>query len=134
MIRLTWNDFDQAVDRIASYCAAAPLTGVYGFPRGGLPLAVALSHRLGAPMVPAPSAPGTLIVDDIHDTGRTLAPLLRPEPPATPSPLIWVWVTREIAPRGYSAVWAGIGEEWVTFPWEDATKAEEDMHDYRSRR
>lgn len=134
MIRLTWNEFDQAVDRIASYCAAAPLTGVYGFPRGGLPLAVALSHRLGAPLVSAPSAPGTLIVDDIHDTGRTLAPLLRPEPPATPSPLIWVWVTREIVPRGYSAVWAGIGEEWVVFPWEDWAQAEQDRQDYEARR
>lgn len=134
MIRLTWNDFDQAVDLIAGYCAAIPVTGVYGFPRGGMPLAVALSHRLGVPLVPGPTAPGTLIVDDIHDTGRTLAPLLRPEPPTTPRPLVWVWVTREIAPRGYGAVWAGIGEDYVLFPWEDATKAEEDMHDYRSRR
>lgn len=134
MIRLTWNDFDQAVDLIAGYCAAAPLTGVYGFPRGGLPLAVALSHRLGAPLVSAPSAPGTLIVDDIHDTGRTLAPLLRPEPPATPSPLIWVWVTREIAPRGYGAVWAGIGEDYVLFPWENPERVDNDRLDYLARR
>ena len=134
MIRLTWNDFDQAVDLIADYCAAIPVTGVYGFPRGGLPLAVALSHRLGVPLVPGATAPGTLIVDDIHDTGRTLAPLLRPEPPGTPSPLIWVWVTRESAPRGYSAVWAGIGEEWVVFPWEDWAQAEQDRQDYEARR
>ena len=134
MIRLTWNDFDQAVDRIATFCAAAPLTGVYGFPRGGLPLAVALSHRLGVPLVTTPAAPGTLIVDDIHDTGQTLAPLLRPEPPATPSPLVWVWVTRESAPRGYSAVWVGIGEEWIVFPWEDPAQADQDQRDYEARR
>jgi len=131
MMRLTWNEFDLAVSHIARACAGQGVTGVYGVPRGGLPLAVALSHHLGAPLVADAAAPGTLVLDDIHDTGRTLAPLLRGE---GPPPLIWVWVTREAAPVGYGAVLTDIGPAWLLFPWEDAAKADQDRLSYEESR
>lgn len=45
--------------------------GVYGFPRGGLCLAVALSHSLELPLLEEPKN-NSLIIDDIYDTGYTL--------------------------------------------------------------
>ena len=132
MIRLTWNEFDQAVDAITAACRDLKLNGVYGVPRGGLPLAVALSHRLNLPLAIVPSDPRVLVVDDICDSGRTLS-YLRNEFGYRLG-RIWVWVTREAAPRDYHAVRAGIGEEWVVFPWEDPAQAEEDRQAYEARR
>ena len=45
--------------------------GIYGVPRGGLPIAVSLSHRLNLQFYMLPSNE-ILVVDDISDTGKTL--------------------------------------------------------------
>lgn len=46
--------------------------GVFGIPAGGLVLATCLHYRLGLPLLLAPTK-NTLIVDDIVDTGKTIA-------------------------------------------------------------
>ena len=45
--------------------------GIYGIPRGGLPIAVCLSHELDLPLLMYPTDK-SLVVDDISDTGKTL--------------------------------------------------------------
>ena len=63
---------------------------IYGPPRGGLPMAVTLSHRLNIPLIKTEAdmfeqygnKQSVLIVDDIADTGKTLEgmkPLMGPE-------------------------------------------------------
>ena len=103
---------------------------VYGPPRGGLPIAVHLSHRLGIPLLagehdlaPAGALNDTrlLIVDDIADTGRSLASLtasldshgvslvtacLFYKPRSIIEPDIWIRRVDD--------------DCWVTFPWERA--------------
>ena len=71
---LSWPQFDQAVQQLASRFAGSAVTGVYGVPRGGLCLAVALSHAIDRPLLSAPE-PSALIVDDVYETGRTLQAL-----------------------------------------------------------
>ena len=66
---LSWAQFDQAVQQLASRYAGSAVTGVYGVPRGGLCLAVALSHAIDRPLLSAPE-PSALIVDDVYETGR----------------------------------------------------------------
>src|SRR5688572_2007073 len=51
---------------------ATRFESVYGFPRGGIPIAVYLSHKLKLRYTPvAEDAAICLVVDDILDTGRT---------------------------------------------------------------
>ena len=47
------------------------MSGIYGIPRGGLCLAVALSHKLNIELLKEPRN-NILIVDDIYDSGETL--------------------------------------------------------------
>ena len=42
----TWEEFDKSVEYIANQCKFLEFSGIYGVPRGGLCLAVALSHKL----------------------------------------------------------------------------------------
>ncbi|NCC41130.1 MAG: phosphoribosyltransferase [Gammaproteobacteria bacterium] len=128
MIRLTWTDFDHAVEQIAAAWSAADLCAVHGIARGGLPLAVAVSHRLGVPLVDAP-APDVLTLDDIHDTGQTLRRLRAECPDLGP---VHVWVTRQTDPAdyGYDAVLTDVGPAWIVFPWEDPVRAEADRLAY----
>lgn len=50
MLRLTWADFDRAVAVLAALVNRTPTRRLYGIPRGGLCLAVALSHATGLPL------------------------------------------------------------------------------------
>ena len=67
---LSWAQFDQAVQQLASRFAGSAVNGVYGVPRGGLCLAVAIRHASDRPLLSAPDT-SSLIVDDFYETGRT---------------------------------------------------------------
>ena len=51
MKQLSWTQFDQAVAVLAERFATGSFAGIYGVPRGGLCLAVALSHSLQKPLL-----------------------------------------------------------------------------------
>lgn len=127
MHHLSWADFDQAVERIVTSCAGCSFAGIHGIPRGGLVLAVALSHRLALPLLPAPQ-PGCLLVDDVYETGRTLAPHRQ-----LADSRVVVWVSK-VEPQWWQAVEVRPTSEWLVFPWEDAAAASADEAAYRASR
>ncbi len=70
----SWDQFDEDIKKIARLVGPKKkrLDSVWGPVRGGLPVAVCLSHALGLKFVFRPRGKKTLIVDDIADTGKTL--------------------------------------------------------------
>ena len=123
---LTWAQFDQAVQLLASRFAKSAVTGVYGVPRGGFCLAVALSHAMDRPMLSSPEQ-SALIVDDVYETGRTLKALKAQVPQAS----FAVWVSKGCTDWWTAAVVAE-SSEWVVFPWENLEQARADEHAYRA--
>lgn len=111
--KYTWNQFDKDAKKIASILqkSGRKFDGVYGPVRGGLPLAVVLSHALNIPMFEIPKTKNTLIVDDIADTGKTLKKYSKthfiatifyhPQSMFVPS----IWLRKK-------------GKDWILFPWE----------------
>lgn len=127
MRHLSWNDFDQAVDQITTSCSDRSFRGIHGIPRGGLVLAVALSHRLDLPLLATPQ-PGCLVVDDVYETGQTLAPHRHLE-----DARLVVWVSKS-EPQWWHAVEVTPSSEWLVFPWESAAAANADEAAYRASR
>lgn len=72
---VTWHDVEKFVWWLTCRVRKFELnpTGVYGPPRGGLTLAVMLSHSLDVPYLTEP-VKDCLWVDDIVDTGKALHP------------------------------------------------------------
>jgi hypoxanthine phosphoribosyltransferase len=125
---ISYGEYGLLMDELASRLTGN-YTAVYGPPRGGLPIAVHLSHHLGIPlavtcqelfdMLDAVESPHALIVDDIADTGRSLAELIelfrRIDIPLT---------TAVLFRKQRSVVTPGIwlrevsNSSWVVFPWE----------------
>ena len=68
---VTWQDVELYVEKVCQKYQHMHLAGVYGIPRGGLILAVMISHKLGIPMLISP-VENSLIVDDICDSGESL--------------------------------------------------------------
>ena len=125
---LSWLDFDLAVQSLVEQLSSASFTGVYGVPRGGLCLAVALSHALERPLLAEPK-PDALIVDDVYETGRTLEALHARFPTAR----CVVWVSKS-PPQWWDAVVVTDSSEWLLFPWANAALASADEQTYRRSR
>ena len=125
---LSWVEFDQAVQSLVEQLSSASFAGVYGVPRGGLCLAVALSHGLKRPLLAEPQ-PDALIVDDVYETGRTLEALHARFPKARCA----VWVSK-CPPLWWDSVVVTDSSEWLLFPCENPAQARADEQLYRSSR
>ena len=123
----SWLDFELAVDAIEERFDGVQFSGVHGIPRGGLVLAVTLSHRLELPLLSI-AEPGCLLVDDVYETGLTLEPYRQLENCTT---LVWL---SKVKPQWWQAVDVTETDEWIVFPWENAAAAALDEQLYRASR
>lgn len=103
---LTMNDVQVAVNalvaRVQRHNELPPNPKIYGVPRGGVPVAMAVAAALQGLIVGSPEN-ADLIVDDIYDSGKTS---MRPEFQGKPFRVLF---NKQEAP------WAG---QWLVMPWE----------------
>ena len=121
-LQYTWDDFGEDRSKMARLIKGHEVeTGikfsrVYGVPRGGLVLAVCLSHDLDLEFLASPPRvydPHTIIVDEVAEKGTTLKPFVKmgfitatihylPESMVIPN--LWI---REKEPK-----------TWIVYCWE----------------
>ena len=123
----TWSEFDKSVEYIAHNCKNLKLSGIYGVPRGGLCLAVALSHKLKIKLISEPTN-NSLIVDDIYETGITLNTFKDIE-----GAKFFVLFSKE-KPKWWNTVFISKQNEWIVFPWENPLNLENDRKKYFKKR
>ena len=126
-IYFTWNDFDKSVLHIANKCKSLELSGIYGVPRGGLCLAVALSHKLNINLISEPRK-NSLIVDDVYETGITLN-TLKDIDGAT-----FFVLFSKMKTKWCNTVFISEKSEWIVFPWENTSNFQSDRNDYIIKR
>ena len=123
----TWSDFDKSVDHITNRCMNFEFSGIYGVPRGGLCLAVALSHKLNIKLISEPLK-NSLVVDDIYETGITLNTYKDIE-----GAMFFVLFSK-IKPIWWNTVHISEKSEWIVFPWENAANLQSDRDEYIKKR
>ena len=126
-IYFSWNEFDKSVEYISKKCKFLQLSGIYGVPRGGLCLAVALSHKLKVNLITKP-AKNCLIVDDIYETGITLNNYRGIE-----GAVFFVLVSKK-TPTWWNTANLYREENWIVFPWENANNSNTDQMEYNKKR
>ena len=123
----TWNEFDKSVDYIADQCKFSRFSGIYGIPRGGLCLAVSLSHKLNIQIVEKPSK-NALIVDDVYETGITLSKFKNIE-----EANFYVLFSKK-KPVWWKTVNLSNKSEWIVFPWENKKNILKEQKEYIKKR
>ena len=128
---ITWDEYDDMINKIAVYIkhiSKEEIGAVYGLPRGGLPIAVSLSHSLGLPLLmdyydrKIVTDKKILVVDDIADTGNTLKDF---ESPHNVICTLHYHEDSIVLPNYYVKL---KGDKWIVYPWE--TRDSEEVQDY----
>jgi len=129
---ISWKQYDEYIDKIVNWVSKQDflnIGAVYGLPRGGLPIAVSLSHKLGLPLMmnyddrKVVTDKQILIVDDIADTGHTLNRFKEEE-----RNIICTFHFHEqsiVRPDFYCEE---KGDKWIVYPWE--TLDSKEIQDY----
>ena len=123
---VTWHLIDEAVTDIAFHLKQTnkDFKGVYGIPRGGLILAVMLSHKLDLPLIMSKEEldENSIIIDDIADTGKTLLDFTEYQ-----SYVVTIHEHEQsLIKPDYSVL--DKGDKWIVYPWE--TEDSEEIQDY----
>ena len=127
IIHYSWDEFDKSVEHIANKCKFLDFSGIYGVPRGGLCLAVALSHKLKINLISKPIK-NSLIVDDVYETGTTLSTFKDIE-----GAMFFVLFSK-FNPTWWNTVFISNKSEWIVFPWENPLNSEIDRNNYINKR
>ncbi len=123
----TWDEFDKSVEYIANKCEFLEFSGIYGIPRGGLCLAVALSHKLKIKLISEPIK-NSLIVDDVYETGITLKRFKNID-----GANFFVLFSKN-RPTWWKSVHIAEKSDWIVFPWENTSNSGIDRNDYINKR
>ena len=123
----TWDEFDKSVEHIANKCKLLEFSGIYGIPRGGLCLAVALSHKLKTNLISEPIK-NSLIVDDVYETGITLKTYKN-----IVGAKFFVLFSKK-NPTWWNSVYISEKSDWIVFPWENKLNFQSDRKDYIKKR
>lgn len=123
----SWSEFDKSVEHIARKCKFFEFSGIYGVPRGGLCLAVALSHKLKINLISEPIK-NSLIVDDVYESGITLNTFKNID-----GAMFFVLFSK-IKPVWWNSVHIAKKKEWIVFPWESPLNLQSDRNDYFKKR
>ena len=126
MITFNWNRFDSAVKKAVSLYKDKKFVGVYGIPRGGLCLAVTLSHYLNIPLLELPQD-NCLIVDDIYDSGKTLEKYKNYK-----NSSYFVLISKK-TPTWFDCFLLIETKDWIIFSWEDPSAAQIDKEEYYAK-
>lgn len=118
-VEVSWQQFTEMTDKVIDHLSknAIQFDSVHGVPRGGVALAIALSHHFKVPCVKE-VGPGTLIVDDIADSGKTLERFKDHK-------LKVVLFKKKTCPAEVLFA-AEETEAWIEFPWEAGEMPAED--------
>ncbi len=112
----TWPEFDEDAKKIAAWAREKGFKNTYGIPRGGLVLAVVISHLLDVPVLLSREdiTRDTLIVDDIVDGGKTVQGLILSLGGTFSVASIYFNESSPVKPDFFVRK----KEKWVKFPWE----------------
>jgi hypoxanthine phosphoribosyltransferase len=110
-VYLSWDDINTLVEELCKVIVASgkQIKSITGVERGGLIPAVMISHKLNIPYVTRINK-GTLVVDDICDTGETLKNMVTGY-----TATLHYKPTAIHKPDFYSEE---VGPEWIVYPWE----------------
>lgn len=135
---LSWHDITSLVDSLCTQIriecekqdklVSEVYKGVHGIPRGGVIIAVLISHKLNVPYLTSLKemyGKRFLVVDDIADTGITLSKLKAEVYNGADIATLHYATDSIVKPKFYVDL---KNDDWIVYPWENENALE--IQDY----
>ena len=128
---ISWQLVDECVTEIAFHLkdTGKDFKGVFGVPRGGVILAVMLSHKLDIPYITdfrRVDEGDIVVIDDIADTGKTFQ-FYKEQPETKDAHYVTIHEHEQsIVKPDYSVLYKQ--DKWIVYPWE--VKDSTEIQDY----
>ena len=128
---VSWQVVDECVTEMAFHLkdTGKDFVGVFGIPRGGVILAVMLSHKLDIPYITEFWRVGDgdiVVIDDIADTGKTFQ-FYKEQPETKDAHYVTIHEHKQsIVKPDYSVLYKQ--DKWIVYPWE--VEESEEVQDY----
>lgn len=106
---VSWKQINELVEALASTIDQSKYLFLFGIPRGGVHVAQELSKILGLPLVSELRGKVTLVVDDVADSGETLA-LYKDYDSAV--------LHLKSRSKSVPSYYVEATDEWIVYPWE----------------
>ena len=118
--KMQWWTFDASLSKLKTQINPYKdqIKNIYGVPRGGLVIAVALSNYYNIPLITNQKKidERTLVCDDLSDSGATFLNLLQKYHVTFTACLIVKKDTTNFFPTFFPSTIDG--NKWIVFPWE----------------
>jgi hypoxanthine phosphoribosyltransferase len=128
----TWEEIENAVNYITNQIKEEgyQIDVIYGIPRGGLIVAVLLSHKLDKPLILDPLTAKDkriLITDDISDTGETFLKLFdKLDPREMAYRPITATIHFKPGSRFVPDIYVEETTDWIVYKWETEATSKAD--------
>jgi len=131
-LKISYAEYERMMDILVTILTekialSKPIDFIYGFARGGLPIAVHLSHHLGIPLTTSTAQLFTpphlkkktvLLVDDIYDTGNTIHKIIDRVDCATAYTAVLFYNPKNNKYGTTPTFYVQSTNNWIVFPWE----------------
>ncbi len=128
MKEITWDYIDKACEHLANKirCDGKEFEAIVGIPRGGLIIAVKMSHLLDIPL--KNKAHGNILLcDDICDSGLTLK-----VNSVNHNNVTTLSVHKDINSKFIPDYYYEETNEWIQYPWETIRTSKVDHREYKN--
>lgn len=129
---IDYTQYQHLLNELVCKLRGVKADGLYGIPRGGLPIAVHLSHFFGVPMIDSDislllmsSSQTVLLIDDIVDTGRTIEMVKRSSILHANVIVAALFKRPQIDFVDY---YVEETTDWIVFPWESTNETPSKYH------
>lgn len=131
---ITYQEFGNLLDQLVNKLKDLKFDYIYGIPRGGLPIAVHLSHHLDVELIDYWTLKWNnqlnkriLLVDDIVDTGKTIN-ILRNELSLESNMIITVAALFKRPKIDNIKMYVESTPDWIVFPFETYEEEPSEYH------
>jgi len=132
---ITYTEYGQLLDQLIEKLKPIKFDYVFGIPRGGLPIAVHVSHYTNTTIMDHELIPwdfyqgeSVLVVDDIIDTGETIKNLKQLFGCHTNIEAVATLFKRPDVVVANTDIWIEESPEWIIFPWEPIEEVPSEYH------
>lgn len=115
---INWDEYITLINDLSYNISKDRYLNLAGIPRGGILVAILLSHKLNLPYIDISKATkDTLIIDDISDSGQTILDTIKKYNLESDFAVLHLRYNSKYKPKYFASII--LNNDWIIYPYEE---------------